>query len=85
MQAVCLTCNAERLHQSPLFKCQAIWQLEAEISWMIHILAQSAMHWWQREKLDVGVQVVPTFPTHLMFNCISVLLWMCIASFMNAN
>ena len=74
MQAVDVTCDAERLHQSSLFKRQAIWQLEAEIGWMIHILAQGAMHWWQREKLDVGVQVVPTFPTNLMSNCMSVML-----------
>lgn len=56
------TCNAERLHQSSLLKCQTVWQLEAEVCRVVHKLAQGAMYRWQREKLDVGIQVVPALP-----------------------
>ena len=56
------TCNAERLNQSSLLKRQTARQLEAEVCRVVHKLAQGAMHRWQREKFDVGIQVVPALP-----------------------
>lgn len=62
-----MTCATQRLDHCTLLIGEGVWQLEADVCWVVYILGQGTMHRRHCKESDVWVKVVPPLPVSVLY------------------